>query len=286
MQVKNLSQQSMGGVAFATPTGEFLSAGCPAIRCVSPEYPNTDNPGGVIGMVRYMRMLPVFLLAAAALVLVTATPEGWAQPFTDARIIFEVNATDGDAGIQVFLDGEPWRNVKIFSPNNLQIFEVQGKGNLEWFGLTELFSESNEPPFDVFSLEDVLDLFPAGKYRFEGKTVNGAGLKSIARLSHVIPCGPEIVSSETLPLNMAIIEWNAVINRFDPATEECGDSTDLDIVGYQVIVGTFQVTLPASATQVTVPPELLEPNTGYDFEVLAIEAGGNQTITEGFFMTQ
>ncbi|HLE25223.1 MAG TPA: hypothetical protein VI935_06185, partial [Thermodesulfobacteriota bacterium] len=124
------------------------------------------------------------------------------------------------------------------------------------------------------------------KYRFEGTTVGGASLKSMATLSHVIPCGPEIVSSETLPFNMARIEWNAVINRLDPATEECGESTDLDIVGYQVIVGTFQVTLPASATQVTVPPEFLEPNTVYLFEVLAIEASGNQTITEGSFETE
>jgi hypothetical protein len=32
---------------------------------------------------------------------------------------------------------------------------------------------------------------------------------------------------------------------------------------------------------VTVRPEFLEPGAEYKFEVLAIEAGGNQTITEG-----
>jgi hypothetical protein len=36
---------------------------------------------------------------------------------------------------------------------------------------------------------------------------------------------------------------------------------------------------------VTVPNELLEPGTEYTFEVLAIEEGGNQTITEGCFVT-
>jgi hypothetical protein len=40
------------------------------------------------------------------------------------------------------------------------------------------------------------------------------------------------------------------------------------------------VKLP-NVTKVTVPPEFLEPNTDYKFEVLAIEAGGNQSITEG-----
>jgi hypothetical protein len=108
----------------------------------------------------------------------------------------------------------------------------------------------------------------------------------MATLSHVIPCGPEIVSEDTLPFDEAIIGWTPVTNELDPATEECGESTDLEIVGYQVIVGTFQVTLPASATQVTVPPEFLEPNTVYLFEVLAIEASGNQTITEGSFETE
>jgi hypothetical protein len=231
-------------------------------------------------------MLPVFLLAVAALVLGAAAPEAWAKPFSAAKIIFEVNATDGDAGIQVFLDGEPWKVVKIFNPDNEQIFKVLGTGNLDMFGLTELFSESNEPPFEEVPLAEVLAMFPAGKYRFEGTTVEGASLKSMATLSHVIPCGPEIDSPGVLNLNMAKIEWNEVTNELDPATGECGESTDLDIVGYQVIVDTFQVTLPASATSVTVPPEFLEPNTMYLFEVLAIEASGNQTITEGSFMTQ
>ena len=225
-------------------------------------------------------------LAVGILCLAAASRESWAAPFSAAKIIFEVNASDGDAGIQVFLDGEPWKIVKIFNPDKVQIAEFQGKGNLEGFGLTELFSESNEPPFEDFPLQDVLALFPEGKYEFKGTTVEGASLKSMATLSHVIPCGPVITSPGVLDPDMAEIEWTEVTNELDPSTEECGGSTDLDIVGYQVIVGTFQVTLPASATSVTVPPEFLEPNTMYLFEVLAIEASGNQTITEGSFETE
>lgn len=44
--------------------------------------------------------------------------------------------------------------------------------------------------------------------------------------------------------------------------------------------------VPAATTRVKVPPEFLEAGTDYIFEVLAIEAGGNQTITEGSFRTQ
>jgi hypothetical protein len=65
----------------------------------------------------------------------------------------------------------------------------------------------------------------------------------------------------------------------------------LNIVGYEVIIEneidtTFDVHLPASVgTTLTVSPELLAPNSDYIFEVLAIEEGGNQTITEGCFTT-
>jgi hypothetical protein len=213
-------------------------------------------------------------------------PETWGKPFADARMIFETNATDGDAGIQIFLDADPWNVVKIFGPNGQQIFEVQGKGNLQGFGLTELFSESNEPPFEEFPLQDVLNLFPAGKYEFRGTAVDGAPLKSVATLTHVIPCGPEIISPAVLPVTNARIEWNTVVNELDHDTGQCGFSTNLTIAGYQVIVGDFQIILPADATGVTVPPEFLEPNTLHLFEVLAIEEGGNQTITESSFTTQ
>jgi hypothetical protein len=64
----------------------------------------------------------------------------------------------------------------------------------------------------------------------------------------------------------------------------------LEIVRYEVIVENddlnFDVKFPASSgTQITVSPEVLEPGTSYNFEVLAVEEGGNQTITEGCFTT-
>ena len=57
----------------------------------------------------------------------------------------------------------------------------------------------------------------------------------------------------------------------------------IDIVGYQVIVEPFQVTLPAPSREVTLPVEFVEalgPGE-HPFEVLAIDAGGAQSITEG-----
>jgi hypothetical protein len=70
-----------------------------------------------------MLMLSVLLVAVVALVLGAAVPGVWAQDGDDdedgpialdeAKIIIETNFTDGDAGIQVFLDGEAWNKIQI-----------------------------------------------------------------------------------------------------------------------------------------------------------------------------
>jgi hypothetical protein len=73
-----------------------------------------------------------------------------------------------------------------------------------------------------------------------------------------------------------------------------GTESAVTIVGYQVIVERlkpqpllpFSVTVPATVTQVTVSPEFLQSSAEYRIEVLAIEAGGNQTISARDFKTQ
>jgi len=212
--------------------------------------------------------------------------EGWAAQilFSKAKIIFELNFTAQDLGIQVSLDGEPWKSIKVVGPNGRTLLEVEGKGRLKNFGLTELFVESNEPNFADMSKAEILARFPEGVYKFSGTTVEGDKLVGAATLTHNIPDGPVIVSplpSDVVDPNNTVINWNAVTTP-----------PEINIVGYQVIVEggspfrTFDVNLPGTATSVTVPPEFLEPGTQYIFEVLAIEIGGNQTITEGSFSTQ
>jgi hypothetical protein len=214
--------------------------------------------------------------------------------FADARMIIEFNATDEDVGIQVFLDGEPWQEVKIVSPDDSQIFEVSGQGTLKTLGLTELFSESNEPPLDELPLEEFRALFPKGEYKFIGTTVEGDQLVGTATFTHAIPAEPFIISPE----EDTVVDPNNTVIMWEPVTDAFTWSETIEIGGYQVIVdredpdpfrlfGTrsFVVDLPASATSVTVPPQFLEPDTEYSFEVLAIDVSGNQTISESSFIT-
>jgi hypothetical protein len=112
-------------------------------------------------------------------------------------------------------------------------------------------------------------------------TVDDARLTSRPRLSHAIPAGP-VVSSQVNG-NTVVISWAPVT-----APPTGFPNRPIDIVGYQVIVGSFQVTLPDSATSVEVPEAYigsLAPGT-HPFEVLAIDVSGNQTITEGSFVKQ
>jgi hypothetical protein len=195
-----------------------------------------------------------------------------------ATMIVEVNATDGDAGLQVFLDGEPWRRMTLSAPNGRQILAVNTRTKLRNYGLTELFSESSEPSFDEFPLNKFKRLFPEGRYRFVGTTIEGQRMAGRARLSHDIPDGPEIIS----PASDSILPPGTILASWNPVPEPSG----INIVGYRAIVEredplrVFSVDLPASVTSVTVPQEFVESGTAYKLEVQAIEASGNQTLTE------
>jgi len=143
----------------------------------------------------------------------TAGAGGSTIPFADARLKVELNATDGDAGLQVFLDGEPWRAVGLYDPSGRKLAEIGAKGSLKNYGLTELFSESSEPSFDVFPFERFKKLFPEGVYTFRGRTVDGRHLLSTARLTHDIPDGPRIVrprDDAQVARDRLVVAWQPV----------------------------------------------------------------------------
>jgi hypothetical protein len=226
----------------------------------------------------FSRTRRVILVVLVALTMGATVAKAWAAEFAEARIFFEYNSTDNDLGVHVFLDAEDWRTLDIVHPNGQTIFEVTVRGGFRKLGLTEMFFEGAEPSLDEVPLEELLEQFPEGKYKFIGTTVDGTLLESTARLSHAIPAGPDV--SAELDESEVTIRWKAVTSppKGFPAKS-------IKIVGYQVIVGSFQVTLPASSRSVEVPEEYvrtLKPGP-QGFEVLAIDAGGNQTITAGSF---
>ncbi len=241
-------------------------------------------------MMRHVRLVPVFLLGAIALGL---GAHGFADdgddrrerrraeviPFAISRIFIEFNASGNDLGFHIFLDAEDWKELRILHPNGRTIFEVEGKGGFGKLGMTELFFEGAEPSLDDVPVAVLFGLFPEGDYRFIGRTVDGNILIGTGTLSHAVPAGPEVSADVDGGEDELVISWDPVT---DPAE---GFVRPVTIVGYQVIVEKFQVTVPASITSVTVTPEFVASLSEgeHPFEVLAIDESGNQSITEGTF---
>lgn len=226
-------------------------------------------------MKRRIRLFHFFLLGVFALGLSAAVQ---AQEFSIARIYIEYNATAEDLGFHVSLDGENWNRFRIVHPNGTTIFDVEGRGAYGQLGMTELFFEGAEPALADFPLANLLALMPEGTYNFIGRTVDGRTLMSNPTLSHAVPAGP-VVSAKVDDGDVQI-RWRRVT-----APPPGFPNRPIQIVGYQVIVGSFQVTLPASSTKVNLPKEFVKSleRGEHAFEVLAIDVSGNQTLTEGSF---
>lgn len=218
-------------------------------------------------------------------------PAAAVVPIKAATMIIEYNASAEDIGIQFFLDSNGWREVEIFDPRGREIFSAETESSLtRQGGGTELFLESVEPPIANLPFEAFFKRFPEGNYRFRARDNAGTLQLGLVEFTHDLPAGPELVSpvpvgdaecAESVALPV-VIEW-------EPVTTDVFDD-DIDVVRYEVIVENddlnFDVKFPAeTGTKLTVSPELLPRGTAFIFEVLAVDAGGNQTITEGCFTT-
>lgn len=190
----------------------------------------------------------------------------------------------------MFLDSDPWESMSIFDPDGNRVYTTSTRGNVGRLGGTELFLETGEPPFTELSLEELLELFPEGEYQFRGRGIEGERFVGSAQLTHNLADGPTLVSPleggpPQNPRNTTVT-WEPV-----------GPANGSPIIGYQVLVVqpdtgltalpkiVLDVMMPPSATSMVVPPGFLQPHTEYEWEVLAIEQGGNQTLSSSFFTT-
>lgn len=222
-----------------------------------------------------------------------------------SEIFFELNNTDGDLGIHGLIDGDPWKRLRIFDHHERAILDIRVKSRLQQQGLTEIFFESAEPPFEsddpeelTLLPEEFFDRFPEGTYEIETTTTEGDEQDGDAQVTHVIPAPPVIAVNglaaasgcdEALPLVGApvTISW-------DPVTESHPDigipGVSITVVNYEVVAeidGTpFRVNtiVPSGTTEFVVPAELLNLSEGeIKFEVLVREQSFNQTAVESCF---
>ena len=256
--------------------------------------------------------------AVAGLAMAAAAGPGTAngsEPFKITNIHFETNASACDMGIQISFDTDGISGLSVQDPNGQIVYQAGSVGGpAVTHDLTEGFQERVEPQIidlrralgcerdleepQIF-LTELLSAWPEGKYSFSGEGED-VSLRGFAALTHKVPAGPEILApadGTVVPSDVNLrIRWKKVT---DPIIPELGP---VNVVGYHVVIADatrpepfppgkmpaqLDVDVPKSAAGLLVPKEYLRPSRVYEFEILATEEGGNQTISEGgVFCTQ
>lgn len=222
-------------------------------------------------------------------------------PMPTTYLFFEHNSTAGDTGIHGMFDSSTFAELCVYDPSGNQILAVKPQNQLGRLTMAGIFFESREPPHEDISVEEQLRNFPEGKYAVRGVTYDGIGYHGAATLTHNIPKPPKMIFPKEMAdeanIKNQIVSPRSVVFKWEPVTETIYGKP-VTIKAYEIIVRSllpsdphgfshdnFDVHLPASATSFTIPDQIWKQNTQYEFEVIAIEESGNQTIVSGFFET-
>ena len=235
--------------------------------------------------------------------------------FGECKVLVEINSSDGDIGFHFLVDGDNLISTSLFNPKHRKIFTYRVRRELRKQYLTETFAESAEPlcfdPMtdddpenddeDFVTLEDFLDRWNAGTYRFFGISDGWEFSFGQTELTFDLPAAPInlqwIAEDEGGDIEYEIA-WEAGNDL-----GECSDGIDLlptppanvPVKSWEVVLVpdvdgplgalTYVVRLPGDTEEleVEVPDDYLEslpPNTPGKMEVGAIGMDDNATFTE------
>ena len=152
--------------------------------------------------------------------------------FTEASIILEHNATDGDAEIVVFAQGgdKGLTRLSILAPDGTAVLDLSTQKRT--LGLRKFSVESAEPV-----ISEVISAYPEGTYRFEGVTVDGVRLHSTANLVHGLPSPPVI----TINKAEGRVNWSAVAGATGYSIE-----LEREVDGENVMKLTLDLLMPST----------------------------------------
>ena len=232
--------------------------------------------------------------------------------FEEADLFFELNDTDGDLGLQGFVDGEAWKSLEIAGPESRNeeeeepvLMSIWLRNALRRQGLTEFSFESEEPGFDELTPAQFFRRFPQGIYEIEGITLEGQEVEAEIRLSHVMAAPPETIAVNGIPQapncdsdelpevsGPVTIDWSPV-TRSHPTIGT--PNVDVRVRQYQFIGEierdsnpeevVFAVDLPRHVTQFTLPVEFtrLSQDGEVKYELITMLSNGNLTAVESCF---
>jgi hypothetical protein len=160
--------------------------------------------------------------------------------FGECKALVEINSSDGDIGFHFLMDGDDLILAALYNPDREKIFKYFTKRELREQTLTETFAESAEPlcfdpttdddpdndDEDFVTLEEFLDRWQAGKYRFYGFNEDWELSRGMTRLTFKLPAAPEE------------LEWSVEPDEHEPgefeyeisweAGEDLGECADAD----------------------------------------------------------
>ena len=231
--------------------------------------------------------------------------------FEEADLFFELNNTDGDLGLQGFVEGDAWKSLTIDGPgesdaDEIELMKIWLRGGLRRQGLSEFFFESDEPGFDELTPAAFFRRFPQGVYDIEGITLENEEMESEVFLSHVLagpPPGNIKINGQNAPANCdaptlpvvtepVTLDWNPVtlshptigrpgvpvtVHHYEVVGEIEREGVALDELVFSVI-------LPRSRTKFEFPVDFTSlAAEEMKWELIIVLNNGNKTAVESCF---
>jgi len=212
-------------------------------------------------------------LSAVALPMTASSAEN--SRFEKLSVYLERNVQDHDAEIRFEVSGakDGLAALKVLAPGERTVIDIRAPDSK--LGIRQITTESPEPDDDRVVRAD----FPAGTYRFEGKTTNGASLRDEARLSYVFP---EPAAFEYPRPGQKDIPATELALRWSPpaGVESCVVVIEQNGSPYEI-----RARLPASAKTFAIPKGFLRAGQAYTLAIGTVAKDGNRSFIETSFTT-
>jgi hypothetical protein len=201
----------------------------------------------------------VLLLIGGALTDAEATSP--CDDFDECKTLIEINGSDGDIGFHWLADAEDLKAILIRDARGKLIYMNMAFGPLSRQRMTETFGESSEPPCfvpddpdedfdpdDVVTLEEFLNRWKEGTYRFRGRAGHREKLFGETELTYYLPAAPTDVA-----FSGTTISW-------EPGDDlgECASYDDLVVLVMSGVLPEHPEDVVVDSWEIVVTPDVDE----------------------------
>jgi hypothetical protein len=176
--------------------------------------------------------------------------------FGECKVLIEINSSDGDIGFHFLMDGDDLVSARIKDPDGDVIFYDRAMNSMAEQFLTETFAESAEPlcwadpgadPDDeIVTLEEFLDRWEAGTYKFRGRGEDGERSRGQTELTYNLPAAPADVDFDG-----SVISWGA-----GDDLGNCASAAELDLLVMDGVIPMHPENVEVAAWEVVLEPDV------------------------------